>query len=136
MQRNFKYLLIVLVLVVILGAAFALAAANTIPASTAGSGTSAVTGYTIVNIAYDLNAGDPSVVEAITFSLSPDSGNVSDKALAVFLFTGTPPGTWTTCTLADAILPEVDATCTYGGSLDLLDVTELTIVANGTLDPT
>ena len=53
MQRKFKYVLIALVLVIILGAAFALAAANTIPASTAGSGTSTVSGYTVSNIAYD-----------------------------------------------------------------------------------
>ncbi|MDK1080718.1 MAG: hypothetical protein QGD88_04495 [Anaerolineae bacterium] len=131
MQRNFKYLLIVLVLVVILGAAFALAAANTIPASTAGAGASAVGGYTVSNIAYDLDAVDPSIVDAITFSLSPDAG--SDKALAVFLQT-VAAGSWTTCTLVDGVAPAVDATCTYG-VLALSAVTELNIVANGTVDP-
>ena len=132
MQRKFKYVLIALVLVIILGAAFALAAANTIPASTAGSGTSTVSGYTVSNIAYDLDATDPSIVDAITFSISPDVG--SDKALTVFVQTETIIGTWTACTLVDGTLPARNATCTFG-ALALSGVTQLNIVANGTTDP-
>ena len=131
MLRNAKVLLIVLATIVIAGAAYAFAAANTVPASTAGSGTSAVSGYTISGLVYDLDATDPSIVDAIEFSLSPDTG--TDKALSVFIQTEA-AGAWTACTLADGTLPAVDATCTFG-ALDLADVTAVNIVANGTTDP-
>ncbi len=131
MLRNSKVLLIALVIFMVAGSAYAFAAANTVPASTAGSGTSSVSGYTVSGLVYDLDATDPTIVDAITFSISPDTG--SDKALAVFIQTEA-AGTWTSCTLADGTLPAVDVTCTFG-ALALADVDAVNVVANGTVDP-
>lgn len=131
MFRNLKVLLIAVFVLALAGGAYAFAAANTVPDSTAGSGASVVGGYTVSNIAYDLDATDPSIVDVITFTITPDSG--SDKALAVFVQAES-GGSWTSCTLADGTLPAVNATCTYG-ALALEDVTVLNVVANGTTDP-
>ncbi|TAJ19020.1 MAG: hypothetical protein EPO65_07800 [Dehalococcoidia bacterium] len=48
-------------------------AANTVPATVAGSGSGAVSGYTISSIVYNVNASDPRNVDSITFSYSPSS---------------------------------------------------------------
>ena len=131
MFRNLKVLLIAVFVLALAGSAYAFAAANTVPDSTAGSGASTVGGYTVSNIVYDLDSADPTVVDAITFSISPDSG--SEKAVAVFVQTQA-AGSWTSCTLADGTLPAVDVTCTFG-ALALEDVTALNVVANSTTDP-
>lgn len=131
MFQNLKVLLIAVFIIVLAGGAYAFAAANTVPDSTAGSGASVVGGYTVSNIAYDLNATDPTIVDEITFTITPDSG--SDKAVSVFVQAES-GGSWTTCSVADGVLPAVDVTCTYG-ALALEDVTVLNVVANGTTDP-
>ena len=131
MFRNLKVLLIAVLVIALAGSAYAFAAANTVPDSTAGSGASVVGGYTVSNIVYDLDATDPTIVDAITFSISPDSG--SQKAVAVFVQTD-PAGSWTSCSLVDGTLPAVDVTCTYGALL-VEDVTVLNVVANSTVDP-
>ena len=131
MFRNFKVLLIAVFVLAIAGSAYAFAAANTVPDTTAGSGASTVSGYTVTDVVYDLDATNPTLVDAITFSISPASG--SEKAVAVFVQTD-PAGSWTSCTLADGTLPAVDVTCTFG-ALALEDVTELNVVANSTTDP-
>ena len=130
MFRNLKVLLIALVVIAIAGGAYGFAAANTVPASTAGSGGSTVSGYTISDIVYDLDADDPSLVDAITFTVTPDDG--SKMAVAVFVQTEN-GGSWTTCSVSGAG-PAVDATCTFG-ALSLESVTELNVVANSTVDP-
>lgn len=48
-------------------------AANTVPATVAGSGSGAVSGYTISAIVYNVNGTDPRNVDSITFSYSPSS---------------------------------------------------------------
>lgn len=133
MLQKAKVLLIALAVIVIAGSAYAFAAANTVPASTAGSGTSTVSGYTVTGLVYDLNDTDPSLVDNIIFSISPDTG--SDKAVAVFIQYEN-SGTWKTCGLVDGTLPAVDVTCDYtSDSLALTDVTAVNVVANGTIDP-
>jgi hypothetical protein len=131
MFRNLKVLLIAVFVIAVAGSAYAFAAANTVPDTTAGSGASSVSGYTVSDIVYDLDQANPTIVDVITFSISPDSG--TEKAVAVFVQTD-PAGSWTSCTLADGILPAVDVTCTFG-ALALEDVTDLSVVANSTTDP-
>src|SRR5215216_7552018 len=76
MFRNFKVLLSVLVVLVIAGSAYAFAAANTIEASSVGSGTSTVSGYVISNVEYNFAAGDPTEVASIEFDLDKAAGTV------------------------------------------------------------
>ena len=63
----------VLVLLFLLGTAtYAFAAANTVPASNAGDGSGAISGFTISNIHYTLNAASPAGdVSSVSFQLSP-----------------------------------------------------------------
>jgi hypothetical protein len=53
------------------GGAYAFTAANTVPASTAGAGSGTVSGYTVSNIHYGLNATTPLNVDSLTFTISP-----------------------------------------------------------------
>jgi len=70
-------------------AAFAFAAANTVPGSTAGDGSGAITGYTITNVHYNLNATNPGNVDSVTFTISPATGTVNVELNG---------STWYTCT--------------------------------------
>jgi archaellin len=131
MFRNFKVLSFVLVVMVIAGSAYAFAASNTVAESAAGYKASVVPGYAVTNIVYDLDATDPTVVDAITFDISPSTG--SSAAALAKLQTET-AGAWTDCTLVAGVAPLMEATCTFG-SLALEDVTALNIVASSSTDP-
>ncbi|MBM3181822.1 MAG: hypothetical protein FJZ86_15940 [Chloroflexi bacterium] len=131
MLRNFKILFVVVVVVIISVASYAFAAANTVPDSAAGYKSNVVPGYTVTNIVYDLDATDPTLVDAITFDIAPSSGTVI--AAVVKLQTAT-AGAWTSCTLVAGVAPSMAVTCTYG-ALELVNVTALNIVASSSLDP-
>ena len=92
---------------------------------------SVVLGYTVTGIAYDLDATDPTIVDAITFSVSPNSGTVVAAIVKLQTSAG---GPWTDCTLVAGVAPAMDATCTYGALL-VADVTAITVVASSTVDP-
>jgi hypothetical protein len=131
MLRSFKVILAVLSIIIIAGTVYGFAAANTVPDTNAGYAASVVSGYTVDSIVYDLDATDPTIVDAITFDINPSTG--TNPALVVKLQTAT-GGAWTSCTLADGTLPEVHVTCTYG-ALTLASVTALNVVASDSLDP-
>jgi len=131
MFRNFKVLLFALAIVIIAGGAYAFAAANTVEDSAAGYKASVVPGYDVTGIVYDLDATDPTLVDEITFAISPSSGAVVAAIVKVQTETG---GAWTNCTLAAGTPPSMDVTCTYG-TLELIDVTALNIVASSSADP-
>jgi hypothetical protein len=131
MFRNFKVLLIALVAVVIAGSAYAFAAANTVPDSAGGYAASVVPGYTVTSIVYDLDATDPTLVDLITFNISPTSGTV---VAAIVKVQTAAAGSWTNCSLEAGTPPAMEVTCTYG-SLELADITALNVVASSSLDP-
>lgn len=92
------------VLVAIVTSAFA--AANTVPASKAGDGAGAITGYTISNIDVTLNVFNPRNVDLVTFTTSvapPAGATVKIKLVAS-------GSTWYSCTMSGA--PAVNASCT------------------------
>ncbi len=130
MFRNFKVLLIAFVVMVISGSAYAFAAQNTVEDSAAGYKASVVPGYTVTNVAYDLDATDPTLVDAITFEIAPSSGTVIAAIVKLQTVTG---GSWKDCTLVAGTAPSMDVTCTYG-ALQLIDVTALNIVASSSAD--
>jgi hypothetical protein len=130
MFRNFKFLLLALAAIVVSGSAYAFAAQNTVEDSAAGYKANVVPGYTVTNVAYDLDATDPTLVDAITFDVAPSSGTVVAAIAKLQTATG---GAWTDCTLAAGTAPSMNVTCTYG-SLQLVDVTALNIVASSSTD--
>ena len=130
MLRNAKVLLTVMAIVVIAGGAYAFAAANTVADNSAGYVGTTVAGYDVTEIAYDLNVSDPTTVDKITFSISPDTG----AAVAVTVIIQV-DGNWKICTVAAATAPAVNATCDYtGDSLALADIVTFNVVASSSVD--
>lgn len=55
---------------------YAFTASNTVPATSAGLGAAAISGYTVSGVGYSLNASTPSNIDAVTFTLSPTAASV------------------------------------------------------------
>ncbi len=91
-RRRRRRTIIVLVAAAALAlATYAFAAANIVPGSRAGDGAGAITGYTVTNIEYQLDAADPATIESVTFDLDAAAGTVKAKLVAG-------PGAFTDCT--------------------------------------
>ena len=117
MLRNMKVLSIVVVAVILAFSAYAFAAANTVPATKAGDGSGAISGYTVSNVAYNLNATNPSSLDSVDFTLSAAATQAQIKLVAA-------GSTWYTC----SIVTSNDWTCdTTGATVASMD--ELKVVA-------
>ena len=123
MLTNFKILSLLCTL--LLGGIYAFIAQNINAGGLAVYKTSLLSGYDVTGIIFDLNDADPSVMETITFHIAPSRG--SAKAAHVEIQTER-HGTWTECSLAEAVPPTRVATCTFE-SLAAEDVTALKISA-------
>ena len=51
--------------------AYAFTASNTVPSTNVGAGSGSVSGYTVTNLHYTLNATNPSNIDSLTFNVSP-----------------------------------------------------------------
>lgn len=71
--------------------AYAFTASNTVPATSAGSGSGAISGYTITAVQYGLNATTPTNLDQVTFTISPTTATTVRIQLA-------PAGSWYSCT--------------------------------------
>ena len=92
-KRIIKVLLIAVVAFSFASVATAYAAANTVPASNAGDGSGAITGYVISTIHYNLNAINPELIDSVTFTSTP-----AVIALSVVKIQLDPAGPWYACT--------------------------------------
>ena len=88
-KRN-RYLLAAAVAAIAAPAAYACTAANTVPASNAGSGLGTISGYTVSNVAYTLNAANPQNVDQVAFTIAPTTGTVKVQVVS--------GGSWYACT--------------------------------------
>lgn len=119
MSRSLKIMFVVFAILVISVAAYAFAAANTVPATKAGSGAGVISGYTVSNIVYNLNASDPTILDSVNFTLSAAAGTVKIKLIAA-------GSTWYSCT----VVTGNDFTCaTTATSLSVSTIDELAVVA-------
>jgi hypothetical protein len=107
------------ILVAIMAAgAYAFTATNTVPGTTAGSGSGTVSGYTASSVNYVLNT-DPTKVDTITFTVAP----ITTTTVKVKY---TNAGTWTTCSNNGS----GSITCDYSASpITLGAIDNLTVVA-------
>jgi len=114
-----RSVLAALVVAGVLGSsAYAFTATNTVPASTAGSGSGAISGYTVSAIAYTLNATTPTNLDAVTFTIAPTTASVVKIELAA-------AGAWYTCANASG-----SVTCnTTSPQATVAAATSLTVVA-------
>jgi hypothetical protein len=110
---------IVLVLA-LAGTAYAFAASNTVPATRAGDGSQAISGYTISSVAYGLNPSSPQNIDSVTFTISPTSATTVKASLNG----GT---TWYSCTNSSG---SVSCTTT-SPQATVAGATNLEVVATG-----
>ena len=95
-SRTFKVLLAVMTVMILAGAAYAFAAANTVPTTKAGDGSGAISGYTISNVVYNLNTTDPSTIDSVNFDLSAAAVTAKIKLV-------TAGSTWYDCTVVSVV---------------------------------
>jgi hypothetical protein len=89
-RRRNRYFLAAVAAAVVAPAAYAFTAANTVPASSAGSGSGAISGYTVSSVSYTLNGANPQNVDQVAFTISPTSGTVKAQVVS--------GGSWYACT--------------------------------------
>lgn len=118
--------IVAVALALIMGSvAYGFAASNTVPDTNAGDGTSTVSGYTVTNVTYLLETADPTMLDTVTFTLTPDNGGVTAGTVKVQLVSG---GTWYDADNGGAgDVWTVDPTA---GSLTVTSVDTLHIVAH------
>jgi hypothetical protein len=97
---------------------YAYAATNTVPGSTAGAGSGAISGYTVSSIAYSLNATTPTNLDQVSFTISPAAATTVKAQLAS-------GGSWYSCANAAG-----SVTCnTTSPQATVSAATQLTVVA-------
>ena len=114
-----RRLIVVAVLAIgIASGVYAYAATNTVPNSSAGSGSGTISGYTVTSVAYGLNATTPTNLDQVAFSIAPTTTSTLKVQLAA-------AGAWYTCTNTAG-----SATCnTTIPQATAVAATQLTVVA-------
>jgi len=118
---RFRNLVVLGLLVIIAGAVYGFAAANTVKESAAGDGEGDISGYTITNISYDLDADDPSLLDSVSFNVAvadTDAGAATEVAAQI-------AGEWFTCANAGGTTFD----CAIGGAVSVLNAEILRVVA-------
>ena len=98
--------------------AYAFTATNTVPASTAGSGSGTISGYTVSAIAYQLNATTPSNVDSVTFTLSANAATAKAKIVSGST-------TYTACSISGG----VNVTCDFSPDIAITTADQLSVIA-------
>ena len=117
-----RTLLVFLVVFIMSSIAYGFAAANTVPESGAGDGVGDISGYTISNIKYSLDSTNPREVDDVRFDISSTSGTAPAATTAKVTVDG--GTTWTDCSISTGT-----ATCTFSGTVNVVDITSLRVVA-------
>ena len=113
-----RILVVAILAIGIASGVYAYAAANTVPNSTAGSGSGTISGYTVTNVAYTLNATTPTNLDQVAFTIAPTTASTLKVQLAA-------AGSWYTCANAAG-----SVTCnTPSPQATAAAATQLTVVA-------
>jgi hypothetical protein len=110
-----------LVAAVVAVGGYAFTATNTVPDSKAGYDTSAVSGYTISNIAYHLDGTDPTKSDYVEFDTDTQAGHVAAKP-------GAADTAYTVCTDTSSGAG-TSWKCTWAASVVVADIDHLQVVA-------
>lgn len=116
-----RFLVVPCLVLGLMVAGYAYTAANIVPASKAGDGTGAVTGYTISNIDYTLNGADPQLIDQVLFDV--DVAPTAGSDIEVSLDDGS--GVWYTCTF---LVLAVTCDTTVGTQAIVLLTDELQVI--------
>jgi hypothetical protein len=110
-SRAIKIFVIALMAFVFATVATAFAASNTVPTSSAGEGAGTVSGYTVTNVHYELNASNPASIDYVSFTLNASATTVKIKLVAAgstyYSCTNTSGNSWQ-CTTAGATVQPAD----------------------------
>ena len=98
--------------------AYAFTATNTVPSSSAGSGSGTISGYTVSGIAYTLNATTPSNIDSMTFTLNANAQTVKAKVVSGST-------TYTDCSIAGG----VNVTCDFSPDIAITTADQLSVIA-------
>jgi len=88
--RMLKVFFFVIIMLAFTTTAYAFAATNSVPSSYAGEGFGAVSGYNVTNLQYNLNAGNPSNIDSVQFTLNAAATNVQVRLVTT--------GSYVSCT--------------------------------------
>lgn len=91
------------------GAAFT--AANTVPQTSAGEGAGAISGFTLTNVVYNLNAANPTNISSVTFTATAVNGDAVNTALTTFVEFDNASGNWYSCTRTGGVAPAHNINC-------------------------
>jgi hypothetical protein len=97
---------------------YAFTATNTVPNSNAGSGSGTISGYTVSNVQYQLNATTPSDIDSITFTLNATAGTAKAKVVSGST-------TYTDCSIAGG----VNVTCNFSPDIAITTADQLSVIA-------
>lgn len=109
--RLYKTIILTALVLVLATTAFAMAAANTVPNTYAGDGAGTISGYTVSNIQYTLNATNPANIDSVGFTLDAAASVVQVKLVAAgstYYSCTNPSGFNWTCTTAGATVLSAD----------------------------
>jgi hypothetical protein len=87
--RSPRFLIVLVVVLLGMIGTYAFTASNTVPATQAGAGSGAISGYTISSVAYTLDT-DPTKINAVDFTINPAAAGT----VKIQLVSG---GTWYDC---------------------------------------
>ena len=98
--------------------AYAFTATNTVPDSSAGSGSGTISGYTVSAIAYQLNTTTPSNIDSLTFTLNANATTAKAKVVSGST-------TYTNCSIAGG----VNVTCDFSPDIAITTADQLSVIA-------
>jgi hypothetical protein len=109
------------------GGAYAFTASNTVPVSNAGAGAGVVSGFTVTNLHYVLDATTPTNIDSLTFTISPvvPSAGAGKVVISASLSTGGPTNYTCTTDTTGALVTCVTTT----PQLTVTLITGVTVVA-------
>lgn len=92
-----RYLAVLALVLIVAASAYAFAAANVVPESGAGDGNNTISGYTVTNVTYTLNATNPVNIDSVKFNIAPTAGAQPPTTVKVKLVSS--GGAWFNCSL-------------------------------------
>lgn len=112
MPKKSRFIVVVVIALLLSVTTYAFAASNTVPATSAGDGQGAVSGYTITNVKYTL-AANPANLDKVEFDIAPVAGGSNPSSVSVQL---SATGSWVACNVTTATHPVCTVTDTVASA--------------------
>lgn len=123
-RKSKKLAALVITTLALTAGTYAFAAANTVPDTNAGDGSGAISGYTITNVAYDINSDtDPTDVDSVDIDVVADNAGVDPSA--VYVKVDSLSATYTSCVAGAS----PTWTCTFADGTTVASADELRVIA-------